>query len=255
MGFVTVRNLTLGDGRCRVIVPIVETSAEAVLRSAAGIAAAQPDLVEWRADWFDEVWERSALLDCLQGLRAVLGGLPLLVTFRTQREGGQRPADTAAYENFCRTVCESGFADLLDVELFTDREALGRILCFAHAHAIKVICSNHDFLQTPPQPEMLARLCRMQALGADVAKLAVMPHSRQDVAALLAVTAEMADQHPQTPVITMSMGPLGQVSRIAGGILGSAATFAALGNASAPGQLSLWEVRKALEILENERAR
>ena len=73
----------------------------------------------------------------------------------------------------------------------------------------------------------------MQALGADIAKLAVMPRSRQDVAALLAVTAEMAELHPQTPVITMSMGAPGQISRVAGGAFRSAATFAAAGSTSA----------------------
>lgn len=249
MSVVTVRNLTLGDGHCRIIVPVVDPSPAAILRSAAAAAAAGPDLVEWRADWFDAVWDRAALLGCLRGIRAVLKDLPLLVTFRTQQEGGRRPAAPNAYEDFCRTVCESGFADLLDLELFTEEAARGRILRLAHQCSVKVVCSSHDFSRTPPREEMLARLCRMQALGADVAKLAVMPRSRRDVVDLLAVTAEMADLHPQTPVITMSMGPLGQVSRVAGGLLGSAATFAALGSVSAPGQLSLQEARAALNIL------
>lgn len=249
MSVVTVRNLTLGDGHCRVIVPIVDPSPAAILQSAAAAAAAGPDLVEWRADWFDAVWDRAALLGCLRGLRAALGELPLLVTFRTRQEGGRQPADPGTYEDFCRAVCESGFADLLDLELFTEAEARDRILRLAHDCNVKVVCSSHDFSSTPPREEMLARLCRMQALGAEVAKLAVTPRSRRDVADLLAVTAEMADLHPQTPVITMSMGPVGQVSRIAGGLLGSAATFASLGSASAPGQLSLQEARAALKIL------
>ena len=50
----------------------------------------------------------------------------------------------------------------------------------------------------------------MQQAGADLPKLAVMPRSRTDVLELLAATAEMTDLHPETPVITMSMGALGR---------------------------------------------
>ena len=79
----------------------------------------------------------------------------------------------------------------------------------------------------------------MQAAGADLPKLAVMPQSRRDVLALLAATAEMADLHPETPIITMSMGALGGVSRICGEAMGSAMTFACAGKSSAPGQIEL----------------
>ena len=136
------------------------------------------------------------------------------------------------------------------MELFTEDGTRQRIFDLAHAHGVRVVCSSHDFDKTPPRQEMVDRLCRMQALGADIAKLAVMPRSRQDVAALLAATAEMAELHPQTPVITMSMGALGQISRMAGGTFGSAATFAAAGSASAPGQPTLEDVRAMLALLE-----
>ena len=66
-----------------------------------------------------------------------------------------------------------------------------------------------------------------------------MPQSRADVLELLAATAEMTDHHPETPVITMSMGALGAVSRLCGEAFGSAMTFANPGQASAPGQVSL----------------
>ena len=89
----------------------------------------------------------------------------------------------------------------------------------------------------------------MQQAGADLPKLAVMPRCRTDVLELLAATAEMADQHPETPVITMSMGTLGAVSRLAGEAFGSAMTFANPGQASAPGQVSLDIVNEVLDAL------
>ena len=63
---------------------------------------------------------------------------------------------------------------------------------------------------------MVSRMVAMQQAGADLPKLAVMPQSRADVLELLAATAEMTDHHPETPVITMSMGALGAVSRLCG---------------------------------------
>ena len=76
--------------------------------------------------------------------------------------------------------------------------------------------------------------------GADIAKLAVMPRCAADAARLLEATARAADTRPDTPLITMSMGPLGAVTRFCGGAFGSCATFGVTSgtSASAPGQPS-----------------
>ena len=253
MSTVTTRSLTIGDGHCRVIVPLVADCYEDVVRDAAALAAQKPDMIEWRADYIAELrYNHELLVRCLQRIRRRIGEIPLLVTWRTQKEGGQMDLTAEDYEAFCRVVCESGCADLLDVELFTPAPSRSYILSCAKQHGVKTVCSSHDFAKTPPKEEMVSRLCRMQQLGADIAKLAVMPNSRSDVAALLAATAEMTELHPETPVITMSMGALGQASRLAGGALGSCATFAAAGKSSAPGQVALSDVRSVLRILEQK---
>ena len=51
---------------------------------------------------------------------------------------------------------------------------------------------------------------------------------------------------PETPIITMSMGALGAVSRLSGEAIGSAMTFANPGKASAPGQVSLEVVKMCI---------
>ena len=48
----------------------------------------------------------------------------------------------------------------------------------------------------------------------------------------------------------MSMGKLGRLSRFAGDLMGSSWTFASLDNASAPGQISLADMRKIREVLD-----
>lgn len=83
---------------------------------AAAFSTLKADCVEWRADWFDAVSDVNALARCLHGLRAALGEKLLLVTFRTQAEGGEKPLAQEEYAAFCTTVCASGCADLLDIE-------------------------------------------------------------------------------------------------------------------------------------------
>ena len=122
----------------------------------------------------------------------------------------------------------------------------------AHKAGVTVVCSSHDFHKTPSRTEMVTRLTAMQQAGADLPKLAVMPNSPSDVLELLAATAEMAEQHPETPVITMSMGALGAVSRLCGETFGSAMTFANPGQASAPGQVALDVVNEVLDSLRLE---
>ena len=142
--------------------------------------------------------------------------MPLLVTFRTKEEGGEQEISREAYEKFLRQVISSGHADLIDVELFRGEELLAEICREAHQAGVKAVASSHDFNGTPEKEEMIRRLCRMQECGADLLKLAVMPQNPGDVLELLSATWEMKERYAEQPLITMSMGGTGLVSRLAG---------------------------------------
>lgn len=75
-----------------------------------------------------------------------------------------------------------------------------------------------------------------------------MPQNPADVLALLSATHQ-ANEKLDLPLITMAMGDLGKVTRITGAIFGSALTFDTVGTASAPGQLSIADLRQALANL------
>lgn len=90
----------------------------------------------------------------------------------------------------------------------------------------------------------------MQLKGADICKIAVMPRNSEDVLTLLEATRKMYENYADRPLITMSMGTLGMISRISGQVFGSAATFGSAGTASAPGQISVSELRKLLNTLQ-----
>ena len=249
MSCVNVRGCPIGEGRPKTILPIVEGTEAAILEKAVQFSTLCADCVEWRVDLFESAKDLGVIAHCAAKLRVALKDKLLLITFRTKAEGGNVSLTHEEYLRYIRTVLDTDCADLIDIEFFTAGTDLAGLIEDAHTAGAKVVCSSHDFRKTPPQAELVSRMVQMQQAGADLPKLAVMPQSRTDVLELLAATAEMAEHHPETPVITMSMGALGAVSRLAGETFGSAMTFANPGQASAPGQVSLDIVNEVLDAL------
>lgn len=248
---VKVRNVEIGSGIPKICVPIVEVTREKILSSAADIIRIGADVVEWRADWYEDIFDFTKAEETLKELRKVLGETPLLFTFRTVKEGGEKQAAADIYVDLNIKTIETGYADLVDVEIFTGDEAVKRVVKTAHGRGVKVIASNHDFQKTPEKEEIVSRLCRMQELGADIPKIAVMPRNKKDVLTLLAATEEMVSVHADRPIITMSMAGAGVISRLCGEVFGSALTFGSAGKASAPGQMKAEDLRTVLELLHN----
>ncbi|MCF6166062.1 3-dehydroquinate dehydratase I [Furfurilactobacillus rossiae] len=246
---VKLRNITLGVGRPKIAVPITGKTADEIGEQAQKIVTVKPDVVEWRIDYFDGVLDAGQLTQTGQQLRQILGDIALLTTFRTKGEGGELALADDGYFKVCETVLQGHFTDALDIERFHDETAVKGLVGEAHEENVVVIMSNHDFDKTPAADEIQSRLTGMVELGADVAKMAVMPHNANDVLTLLTATTKTAASVNQ-PLITMSMGDLGKVSRIAGETFGSALTFATVGAASAPGQIPLQNLRQELEDLK-----
>ncbi len=251
MNTLRVRNMELGTGIPKICVPIVGVSKEDILSQAKALLSTPVDMVEWRADWFDGVADPAQVTDVLAQLRIVLGDLPLLFTFRSNKEGGQRPMEPQAYAQLNIQAAQSGYVDLVDVEAFSGEEIVRSVIQSAHAAGVKVIVSNHDFCQTPSKDEIVSRLRRMQDLGADIPKIAVMPQSKEDVLTLLSATQEMVRLYAHGPIITMSMGGTGVISRLCGEVFGSAVTFGAAQKASAPGQMGVEQLHTVLTLLHN----
>ena len=116
--------------------------------------------------------------------------------------------------------------DLLDIELFANPLAADTLIHEAKKMGIKIVLCNHDFQKTPSQEEIVARLRQMQMRQADICKIAVMPQDATDVLTLLSATNEMYTHYASVPIVTMSMGQLGMISRVTGQLFGSALTLA-----------------------------
>lgn len=255
---IQIRNLILGQGKPKICIPLTDTKMEALRLSAEKLLLPEShcDLAEWRADFFErllvsgEAEDPGGLAGTLPSLRGTLGETPLLFTIRTDAEGGAVHISTEDYVAINLRAIESGCIDLVDVELSRGEEAVSSIVNAAHKAGVAVVGSCHDFAKTPPREDIIAALCRMQELGCDLAKYAVMPQTERDVLTLLDATLAMKENYPKTPVITMSMGKTGALSRVAGSLFGSCITFGTAGQASAPGQLPSDVLAEFLEYLK-----
>lgn len=255
MSVVSVRDVRIGTGRPKIIVPIFAADEAGAVAQARALAGTAADLAELRLDPLREgdgsLPGTEALCRVLCAVRDALPRrLPLLATMRTAAEGGQRAYTSGDYAALMEALCAADRADLLDMELHTAGDALPGLCRTAHHGGTAVVASMHDFSKTPPRAEMVAALRAMAEQGADICKLAVMPRTAADAAELLAATAEARAALPGVPLITMAMGPLGAVTRVCGGAFGSDATFGTEGTSSAPGQPDAAALRLALDALD-----
>lgn len=249
MNTVKVRNIEIGAGIPKICVPIVGVTREEILAAAENIKSTKADVVEWRVDWYEDIFDFTKTEATMQALREVLGEMPILFTFRTSKEGGEKAIETEAYVELNQNAAKTGLVDLVDVEAFTGDDAVKAVVDIAHENGVKVIASNHDFHKTPEKEEIVSRLRKMQELGADIPKIAVMPQNKKDVLTLLAATEEMVSEYADRPIITMSMSGTGVISRLCGEVFGSALTFGAVGKVSAPGQMGIEDLTTVLGLL------
>lgn len=251
-------------GRPAVIVPTQAIDAdELAAECAAAAATGIVDAVEWRIDPLLVVASgsaqggvhRSAHSLAEAALRllpsALTAELPILLTVRTGFEGGQVEITEDDYAEVVRELIagvagnvDSGVPVAIDVEI--DRAASVSLIASAQEAGVPVVASHHNFESTDSAERLLKTFAAMSEAGAHVAKVAMMPQAPADVLRLLEATAA-ADASLPVPVLGISMGSLGRTSRIMGADFGSCATFAQIGQASAPGQI---EASVLAEILD-----
>lgn len=248
MNTVKIKHTVLGEGRPKIAVPLVAKDAESLQQAVAALVGLDYDVVEFRVDFLQEAANADFVMAQTEAVRRALPDAPLLFTFRRAVEGGCCPCGDDDYFALVHRAIESGLIDIIDIELFAGDEAVAAAVAKAKAHGVAALLCNHDFDKTPPQAEIAGRLKKMAALGADICKIAVMSQSAADVLTLLSATEEVYRTAKQ-PIVTMAMGKLGVISRLAGQTFGSAMTFGAAQQASAPGQIAANDLRRILDVL------
>lgn len=180
----------------------------------------------------------------LTAVRAA-SSLPLLLTYRSATEGGKGAGHGQGYEDYLASLLQLRPAvAAVDIEMACP--ASKALVAEAKAGGYDVVGSCHDFTATPSAAQITQKLAQITAAGADITKVAYMPRTAQDVAALRHAAHDFAGAYPHQPLIAISMGQLGAPSRTD---LVNCLTFATIadGAASAPGQATIAHVRAWLE--------
>ena len=237
----------MGGNRVKICIPIIETTKEQILAEARKIATTEADLCEWRVDFYEQVKQPGKCLEILEELQSILLHQQLIFTLRTNKEGGEHEFSESEIVAIISEGIQSGLSDYVDIEAFEDEHTVSELISLAKNKGVSIIGSYHDFDTTPEQTDITKRLMTMEQMGFDVAKCAVMPQNKEDVLTLLQATRESKRQM-NIPLITMSMGKQGMLTRVYGDAHGSEVTFATLEKASAPGQLSM----NSLQRLRNQ---
>lgn len=196
---------------------------------------------ELRADLLADPAQVRAALTAVRAASS----LPLLLTYRSTTEGGKGAGHGQGYEDYLASLLQLRPAvAAVDIEMACP--ASKALVAEAKAGGYDVVGSCHDFTATPSAAQIAEKLAQITAAGADITKVAYMPRSAQDVAALRHAAHDFAGAYPHQPLIAISMGQLGAPSRTD---LVNCLTFATIadGAASAPGQATIAHVKAWLE--------
>ena len=196
------------------------------------------DLIEWRADFL----EKDEILKVAPAIFEKFAGRELLFTLRTKQEGGNIQLSDEEYVTLIKDVAHLYQPDYVDFEYFSHKEKFEEMLEFPN-----LVLSYHNFDETPEN--MMEILSELTSLTPKAVKVSVMAHSEQDVLDLMNYTRGFKTLNPEQEFVTISMGKVGKISRIASDLTGSSWSFASLDESTAPGQISLSNMKKIRDIL------
>ncbi len=248
---VIVRGRVIGGPLPLICLPLVAKSRDGLLEQAHEQVLLQPDLLEWRIDAYQKATDVADCLSLLKNLREVIGGIPLIFTCRVEKEGGFQRISQGNRLELITAALETGRIDLVDIELCNAEDFIETVRKSCSLNEVKLILSHHNFSETPSGEFIYTTLLKAQKMGADIAKLAAMPKNYTDVLTLMNATNRARNEGVDLPMITISMGQEGGITRLAGGLFGSDITFAAGSTSSAPGQLPLADLRMGMALLYN----
>ena len=199
------------------------------------------DIIEWRADFLP----KDEILQVAPAIFEKFAGRELLFTLRTRAEGGEINLSAQEYVQVIKDVTQLYQPEYVDFEYFGNKDVFDQMLDFPN-----LVLSYHNFQETPEN--MMEILSELTSLNPKVVKVSVMAHTEQDVLDLMNFTRGFKTLNPEQEYVTISMGKVGKVSRITSDVTGSSWSFASLDVASAPGQISLSNMKKIREILNED---
>ncbi len=244
-----IKGVRLSSDRACICVPVVASTVDSVINKVNNAAKAGVSMIELRADFFDFLYDTKTLEDLLSQVKSISDKMVVLFTIRTSKEGGEIDISKDDYKAVLKIVAASHCVDLIDVEGAFLKDAAS-FVAGLQAEGVYVIASHHNFNKTPEILDICEQYDRLHDTGADILKIAMMPHSMDDVMRVMKSSLLAKKAYQDSLFVTIAMGDYGKITRVAGSQVGSCITFAALEEASAPGQIGYKDLKTVLDILE-----
>ncbi len=224
-----LRDVVLGSGKPALILPLIPRNLRELQEMTGEALNCRPDILEWRADYFEEVEDCGKVEEALALLRKIAGNSAILVTPRHVEENGVRAIEPEKKKEILRCVIQSRLADMVDVELRYGADFHTEIRQLCQDNGTALMISYHDLEKTPEEKEIIGKLRQEVERGADVCKVSFVAQSYDDIWRLGHAVRKAKESEISIPVVSISAGPLGTLSRIGAEAFGSDGTFVSVG--------------------------
>ena len=165
----------------------------------------------------------------------------IVCTLRPSTEGGKFSGNEKERMSIIKLIAEYN-PFLLDIE-FNTLKKNKELVKYLKSTNTKLLVSWHDFKKTPSFPELKNKVKQMSKFSSNV-KIVSTAKSTEDSTRML----ELYNKKGKNNLIAFAMGDAGKISRILCLYLGSPYTYVSLGKAIAPGQFSVDEINKIINL-------
>ena len=169
----------------------------------------------------------------------------IVCTLRPKTEGGKFSGTEKERIAIIKLIAEYN-PFLLDIEYNTLKKNK-ELVKYLKTTKTKLLVSWHDFKKTPKDAELKNQINQMSKFSSNV-KIVSTAKSTEDATRML----ELYSKKGKNNLISFAMGDAGRISRILCLYLGSPYTYVSLGKAVAPGQFSVDEVNKIINLKKSK---
>lgn len=215
-------------------VSIAETN-PTKLKQTLKVGLKKSDFVELRFDFLKPEQIPVVLHDIRKDLKRIV------CTLRPKAEGGKFEGNEKERISILKLIAEYN-PFLLDVEFSTVKKNKD-LAKYLKSTKTNLLISEHDFKKTPKLSELKLKINQMSKFSSNV-KIVTNAKSTDDATRVL----ELYSKKGKINLIAFAMGDSGRISRILSLYLGSPYTYVSLGKPVAPGQFSVDEVKKIIQL-------
>jgi 3-dehydroquinate dehydratase-1 len=205
------------------------------LKQTLKIALRKSDYVEIRFDFLKAEQIPQVLENVKKDLKNIV------CTLRPKSEGGKFDGNERERISILKLIAEYN-PFLLDVEFNTMKKEKS-LVKYLKMTKTNLLISGHDFKKTPNFTELKKKLNQMSKYSSNV-KIVTTAKTTDDSTRVL----QLYNKKGKINLIAFAMGDSGRISRILSLYLGSPYTYVSLGKAIAPGQFSVDEIKKIINL-------